>query len=73
MERKTFYCVIQNYPHKGMPKACLHFVDGQEKPKDAVFYSKKIDRYFDYFDTEEEALAFYNDVFTTKQKAGGAV
>ena len=56
---KKFWAVSAKYFDSGRVKVNLHPVEAETKPKSHMTESKTYDHYIDYFDTYEEALAWY--------------
>jgi hypothetical protein len=55
---KTYYCVMSEFYDGGTVKAAMKSRACKEKPKNSYRQLPRMDAYNDWFDTEDEALAF---------------
>ena len=58
---KKFYCVISKFFDGGGVKAIMFDIEADEKPKNGQVENNLCDEYRDYFDTYDEAKAFWKE------------
>lgn len=56
---KKFWAVSTKYFDSGRVKVNLYSVEAETRPESGMSENKMCDHYIDYFDTYEEALAWY--------------
>jgi hypothetical protein len=66
--KRTFYCVMTEFFDDGTVNAAMISRACKEKPKNTSRELSRLDAYKDWFDTEDEAVAFLEEA-----KAAGAV